>query len=168
MKTIRISAILMAGIMICASCGSKDDASTPTPTPSPTPVPENNLTDSIGTAERPQWTGIPSDWLDPTACQIVVVTQDELPVPVEDTDLLAAFMEDECRSVVSPRQEPNGKTAFTLTILPKADTQETGKDVELRYYSAHNKRIYIAQPFPFNPGETLGNLVTKGYQPILK
>lgn len=158
--------LLLTSILILASCGS--DGGEVVPVTPPAPTPENNLTDSIGTAERPQWATIAVDGLDPTTCQIVVVTQAELPVPVDDTDLLAAFIADECRAVASPCKEPNGKTAFTLTIQPKVEMQEIGLPVELQYYSAHNKRIYIAKPFAFTPGETLGSLTDNGYKLILK
>lgn len=146
---------LATAIMAFASCSSDD--------PNPSSGGDNGSDIGILVTERPDWTAIASDWLDPTACQIVVVTQDELPVTITADDMLAAFINNECRTVATPRTEANGKVAFTLTILPKIEAREIGADVELRYYSSQTKRIYTAKPFAFTPGETLGNLVSDGY-----
>lgn len=136
-----------------------------------TPIikPVNNLTDSIGNeTQQPAWVATDVELLNPSVAQIVVVTQGELPVPVKEEDLIAAFIGDECRAVAKPVVEPNGKIAFTLTILGKDDSGDDGKDVELRYYSKNNSRIYIAKPFAFVAGERLGDLNSNGYKVALK
>ncbi|MBQ0075306.1 MAG: hypothetical protein KBT34_14080 [Prevotella sp.] len=135
----------------------------------PTPKPYNNLTDSIGTVtQQPAWVATNVELLNPSVAQIVVVTQSELPVPVKEEDLIGAFVGGECRAVAKPVVEPNGKIAFTLTILGKDDADDDGKDVELRYYSKNNSRIYIAQPFAFIAGERLGDLNNSGYKVVLR
>ncbi|MBQ0073830.1 MAG: membrane lipoprotein lipid attachment site-containing protein [Prevotella sp.] len=147
MKKIILFAFLLSGLVL-AGCSNDDN-----PEPTPTPKPEyNNLRDSIGTAARPtDWNPVSETVLDPTNPDAIIVTQQEIPVPVDmQQDLMAAFVNGECRDVSAPYKEANGKIAFALTVMPRID-EATNFAIELRYYSKHNNRIYIATPFAFAP-----------------
>lgn len=53
-------------------------------------------------------------------------------------------------------------TYFALVVMTAVDAQGT-QNVELRYYSASNGRIYCSDPFVHSPGERLGSLTGAGY-----
>lgn len=167
MRNILYTICILAVTFVMAGCSDSDDYKPTSPT-DPSEKNENydNLRDSVGRAARP------TDWkvsyaTDPTNVQIITVTSEELPTVLDQTDLLAAFYGSECRAVSSPVTEANGKTAFTLVVMGRIDEESSAPiDLELRYFSQHNKRIYTSEKFRFRPGETLGSLNTGGYKPV--
>lgn len=163
MKKYFIYAFLL-GAMTLAGCGSDD---TEDPTPVPKPIPEyDNLRDSIGTATRPtDWVRLDIDKLNPTVKDVIIITSEEIPVPVDTSeDLVGAFVDGECRDVAAFYEEANGKVAAQLIVMPKKE-ESTSFSMELRYYSKHNKRIYLAAPFAFDSNATdHGSLTGSGYK----
>lgn len=167
MNKILYTFCILAFTCVMAGCSDNDDTFSPT---DPNEKKENydNLRDSIGSATRP------TDWTvtyatDPTNVQIITITSAELPTVLESEDLLAAFAGEECCAVAAPKNEANGKTAFTLVIMGRINDDSAAPiDLELRYFSQHNKRIYISEKLRFRPGETLGSLNTGGYKTVWK
>lgn len=162
-----ICILAITGMM--AGCSANDDNISSSPTdPKEKEEKYDNLRDSIGTATRP------TDWMvsfvsDPTNVQTITITTAELPTVLEPEDLLAAFSGNECRAVAYPKREANGKTAFTLVVMGRIDEEANAPiDLELRYFSQHNKRIYTSEKLRFRPGETLGSLNTGGYKAVWK
>lgn len=158
---------LMLGAMALTGCGSDDD-----PAPAPTPTPDkpegyDNLRDSVGLATRPtDWWGVDKSMLDISQPDRIVVTSKEIPVEVDkDNDLMGAFVNGECRTATGPVVEENGLVHFTLVVMPKVDESVSAINIELRYFSTRNKRIYTAEPFAFSAGTMQhGTLTGGGYQ----
>lgn len=153
------------GALALIGCGSDDDNIT---NGAPTPRPEgfNNLRDSVGTATRPaDWQETPISELDITAPDRIVITAQEVPVEIDPAnDLMAAFVNGECRAVTSAIKEGQ-QVHFTLVVMPKIEENASDIYIELRYFSAKNKRIYIAEPFPFVAGTMEhGTLTSGGHQ----
>lgn len=165
MKKILYAITILTFVFAMVGCSKDDEFVIPTPPDTPdTPEDYDNLRDSIGTATRPtDWTGPITT--DPTSVQTITITSAELPTVVEDEDMLAAFCGNVCRAVTTPVHESNGKTAFTLVVMAMIDEATTAPiDLELRYYSLHNKRIYTSNKIRFRPGVTLGSLNNGGYK----
>lgn len=172
MKKIFYTICILAVTCLMAGCSSNNDDTPTAPNQTTTGNEEketyDNLRDSVGTATRPtNWTvGYTTD---PTNVQIITVTSEVLPTVLEYDDMLAAFNGEECRAVATPKDEANGKTAFTLVIMGRIDEESNAPvDLELRYFSQHNKRIYTSEKLRFRPGETLGSLNTGGYKTAWK
>lgn len=158
--------IFLFGILFSAMAltGCNDDVVEPSPKPDPG---YDNLRDSIGNATRPtDWIATELGMLDQTLIDRIVVTEDEIPVPVDvEEDLMAAFVNGECRAQAMPQIVANNKKAFMMNVMQKMEGESSNLDIELRYYSNHNKRIYIAAPFAFEPGSmNHGSLSYGGYQ----
>lgn len=159
----------LLGLFALAACGGSDDELTSGENGEQKPpfTLEENLRDSVGSATRPtSWIPIDMALLDPTTSDRIVVTSAEIPVPLDmEEDLMAAFVNGECRDVASPVLEANEKVAFSLVVLPRIDEDLTSLPIELRYYSKHNNRIYIAESFPFDPASVNhGSLNGSGYK----
>lgn len=149
---------LGATLTMCGCHKSDDEPSIPTPKPD-----YNNLRDSVGTATRPtDWTATIDELLDKTEIDRVVVTSDEIPVLVDlDNDVMAAFVNGECRAVSKP-VAVNGKAVFDMNVMHRMEGETADIAVELRYFSQHNKRIYIAVPFAFASGYEIHGSITHG------
>lgn len=166
MKKTLYTLCILAITCMMAGCSNDDNSVTPI-VPNEKTEDYDNLRDSIGTATRPDWVAISAT--DPTNVQTITITSAELPTILEAEDVLAAFVDEECRAVAYPKREANGKTAFSLVVMGRIDEDATIPiDLELRYYSLHNKRIYISGKIRFRPGETLGSLNSGGYTAMWK
>lgn len=173
MRKIFYTICILAVTCVMAGCSSNNDDTPNAPATNQTTGNDeqekyDNLRDSVGTATRPtNWTV--NYTTDPTNFQIITITSEELPTVLEQDDLLAAFYGEECRAVATPKAEANGKTAFTLLVMGRIDEESNAPiDLELRYFSQNNKRIYISEKLRFRPGETLGSLNTGGYKTAWK
>lgn len=160
--------LAIGATLLVAGCHHDDDDNPVVP---PTPKPDyENLRDSVGTATRPtDWISTSEALLDKTEIDRVVVTSDEIPVPVDiQNDVMAAFVNGECRAVSTP-VVTNGKAVFDMNVMHKMEGETADIAVELRYFSQHNKRIYIAAPFAFASGyEIHGSITHGGYKPEWK
>ena len=150
MKKIILAMIMLAGPFALAACDNEEEGGGDV-----TEVPEE-------ITERP------TDWvvqqnLNPTTAQPVIVTSEGLPAEISKDDLLAAFIDGKCHAVSAPVTDDFG-TYFTLVVMT-ADDAEGAQQVELRYYSAADHRIYYSDPFTQSPGERLGSLTEGGYAP---
>ena len=119
---------------------------------------------------RPAWTEV-TQGVVPQGMYIIMdadglPTVDGVRISVHTDDLLAAFVEGECRGVSKPYAEIDGKTHFYLKV--RSTEADTGSvSVELRYYSALRQHIFTSQTFSFVANDNLGTL-DEGYQPIWK
>lgn len=171
----------MLGALTLIGCGgddiiyidSKTDPVKPDPVkPDPSkPDGYDNLRDSVGTATRPtDWKAVDIVELDPTQYDRIVVTSNEIPVEIDlNQDIMGVFINGECRDFALPVVEATGKTVFKFVVMPKIDESPGSINIELRYFSAKNKRIYIAEPFSFSNGTmSHGTLSGEGYKAIWK
>ena len=142
-------------LMTIASCallllatGCKKDEPKPQPEPAPSFVSDK---------ERPTWAA-PEDY-DYTSSMTAVIAVDLItPYPeqaadfiVEEQDLIAAFIGDECLGVASPDDN-----YFYLYI---ASPSSNSAAVTLRYYSAHYKNLFEAKDaFPYSNDSHLGSV----------
>lgn len=166
MKKIFIYALLL-GALTLAGCGGDDIVVEGSGTTQEKPEGYDNLRDSVGTSTRPtDWQAVPLSQLDITSPDRIVLTSLELPVDIDlANDLMGAFVDGECRAVTSAVVEHSDLIHFTLIVMPKIDENLTSINIELRYFSAKNKRIYIAEPFAFSPGSMQhGTLTGGGYK----
>ncbi len=164
MRKIFSRLLILAGILLLAGCSKDDFNNEEEPVTPPVPADYDNLRDSLGTATRPtDW--IPVAELDPTSIQLLTITEKELPTDITAEDLLAAFVGSECRAVSEvDTVEDKTLSFFSMVIQSALEQSDTEQNVQLRYYSLHNRRIYIADEFPFVPGEILGSLNDGGYK----
>lgn len=128
----------------------------------------------VASASRPVWQidwtwndGSP-DWQDPASTQFecsmnVLVELDDCFLPYSTVgDKMAMFINGECRGV-SFRNVIDGERVLFL-IHVKGRSEETSQHMELRYYSAGMKQLFIDYNMPmFSPG----NLMDEAHQLIL-
>ena len=116
--------------------------------------PQQNLN---GDVARPTWT-VPEDY-DYTSSMTAVIkvaslngqiVNDQM---VNDSDVLAAFIGDECRGIAT-----YDSGLFYLYIAGP------GESVTLRYWSAHYKNLFATQPIPFVNDTQLGS-TAEPYKP---
>lgn len=166
MKKIFLYALLF-GALTLAGCSGDDNVIDDVGNTPEKPDGYDNLRDSVGTSVRPtDWHAVPMSQLDITQPDRIVLTSKEVPVDIDLTnDLMGAFVDGECRTVTSAVKEENELVHFTLVVMPKVDENASAMNIELRYFSAKNKRIYIAEPFAFRAGTMQhGTLADGGYQ----
>lgn len=95
--------------------------------------------DFTGNASVPSWTD-PDKSVYPMSMTAVVRLSPVLETLAADGDMMAAFIGGECRGVAKKVMN-DGVRLFFLHV--KAPSSENG-DVELRYYSAAAKRVYVS------------------------
>ena len=95
--------------------------------------------DFTGNASVPSWTD-PDKSVYPMSMTAVVRLSPVLETLAADGDMMAAFIGGECRGVAKKVMN-DGVRLFFLHV--KAPSSESG-DVELRYYSAAAKRVYVS------------------------
>jgi hypothetical protein len=104
---------------------------------------------------------IPMDWvvqgLDtyPNSFTAIVDLPDNLAVYAQDEDLVAAFIDDECRGVGNLVKSDDGtKRVYIVTVR---GTATENRDIVFRYYSTLNAYLYQAKtPIPFVIDGTYG------------
>lgn len=113
--------------------------------------------DSVGTATKP------SDWvvisdIDPTGLMLVTMDAAHMPATVNEDDCLSAFVGKECRGVVSPKLDTDSTMRFSIVVNQCADEDcAEGQDVQLRYYSAVQHRIFLSESFKYQQSGILGS-----------
>lgn len=95
--------------------------------------------DFTGNASVPSWTD-PDKSVYPMSMTAVVRLSPVLETLAADGDMMAAFIGGECRGVAKKVMNDGVRLFF---IHVKAPSSESG-DVELRYYSAAAKRVYVS------------------------
>lgn len=95
--------------------------------------------DFTGNASVPSWTD-PDKSVYPMSMTAVVRLSPVLETLATDGDMMAAFIGGECRGVAKKVMNDGVRLFF---IHVKAPSSESG-DVELRYYSAAAKRVYVS------------------------
>ena len=95
--------------------------------------------DFTGNASVPSWTD-PDKSVYPMSMTAVVRLSPVLETLAADGDMMAAFIGGECRGVAKKVMNDGVRLFF---IHVKAPSSENG-DVELRYYSAAAKRVYVS------------------------
>jgi hypothetical protein len=127
------------------------------------------------TAERPNWkidwssNDDRPDWQEPDPTKfecsmdlVVFLDDDYLPYS-SDNDMLAVFINDECRCVSYRNVMNDGGVTYLLHI--KGSSEEVGKSMELRYYCENLHYMSIPHWSPlFEPN----NLMASVYQLILR
>lgn len=140
------SIILCALLLLAAGC--KKDPGTD---------PENPQKNLNGDVARPTWT-VPEDY-DYTSSMTAVIKVTSLngqmvnDSVVNDSDLLAAFIGEECRGIAT-----YDSGLFYLYIAGP------GEAVTLRYWSAHYKNLFAAEPIPFVNDTQVGS-TAEPYKP---
>lgn len=162
MKNIKIM-MLTAVLTLMWGCSSDDDGN------------ENNGNNSTSVSSpKPTWAInwssdiTPPDWQDPDVTKyecsmdmLITLSKDITPYST-DGDLMALFMNGECRGVGYRNVMSDGSVAFLLHV--KGSSEEAEKLLELRFYCDSLHYLSIKkQAYPFTPN----NLMDETYQAVL-
>ena len=105
-----------------------------------------------------------TDYL-PQCCMILVMSEDDMPLNVDDGDRLGAFSGDKCLGIACPEMQPNGKRYFFLQILQDcADEYNTDIHIVLKYHSAVTNFVYRSSEIMYGNQSILGSY-KESYQP---
>ena len=155
--------LCVLSMLTLTACGGGDDDDTYTPsTPEPTVGPVSGKdTSAKGSVSSPSWMANTDD-IDPTNFMMISICADDLPVQnVSEADLMAAFVDDDCRAVVKYKEEQNGSMYYHLLVNSKtADEQKSSVQIVLQYYSNDMKKIYATPSITFDVGTSLGGFTT--------
>lgn len=161
MKTKLLILVSCTLLLLAAGCKNDKDKE-----------PETTLT---GNVSRPTW-AVSTDY-DYTSSMTAVVKVTNLNGQivneqiVNENDLLAAFIGDNCVGVASPDTQTG---LFFLYITAPNEQMENGQMVNdqmvnLKYYSAHYKNIFeAADAFPFQNDTNLGTIAEPFVPALLK
>lgn len=127
---------------------------------------DKSITGTLNKCERPVWTIVDNVTY---SSMTVLVDEYSLPCAVSASDVLASFVNGECRGVVGPvYDEGEGYWRFNLHVCStNADEQSpTVPNVEVRYYSAGQGGVYVSSTnITYSDGSILGkNLKGQGYR----
>lgn len=126
-------------------------------------------------AERPDWEVDWSsdvarpDWQEPDptkfeySMDLMVTLEDNFLKYSSDNDMLAVFINDECRGVSYRNVMKDGGVTYLLHV--KGSSEEVGKQMELRYYC--DMLHYMSIP-GWTPSFEPNNLMTSAYQLVLR
>ncbi len=115
--------------------------------------------------DKPSWVTVGNLSLSQMA---VMVDQYGVPAAVQENDLLAAFVGEECRGVVSAFKDAENKWRFNLVVFAtSSDTDLSKLQFTLRYYSTAQGGTYTSQPIPYQDNAILGSN-TEGFVPTWK
>lgn len=161
MKYLTYMFAILASTLVLAGCSS-DDGSSPAPTPDPKPDPEKP-DPTPGTATRPtEWLS----WQEAIGTdfnpQSMTITCDATGIEfdVDDQDLIASFINGECRGCDYPH-EVEGKKLFFLPVqLRNSDDRTKPIYVTFRYYSHKGTKMYIADTKEFTYDAHWGSVGT--------
>lgn len=117
----------------------------------------------------------PTDWVSMTAethnlgLSSMMITVQTTDLPDEwcnNEDMLAAFVDDECRVVVQSAITDQGMQWLMLNV-PSLVSDEDKSDVliELRYYSSKQEKVFKAKPLSYKADSWEGSVVSGGYEP---
>lgn len=127
MKLIKLIFILIFGSLIFTACGNDDDD----------PAEEKDYT-----KPKPEWiVSNPNQY--PVSMTAIVSLPGDLTQDISDGDLLAAFINGECRGIANSVKVENTSLYY---VLVKADSEENGK-VQFKYYNTKKSYLYETEPF---------------------
>lgn len=127
-------------------------------------------------AQRPNWEIDWSsdvarpDWQEPDptkfecSMDLMATLDDSFLKYSSDNDLLAVFLNDECRGVSYRNVMKNGGVTYLLHV--KGSSEEVGQPMELRYY-CDNLHL-MSSPTSWRPTFEPNNLMTSAYQWVLR
>ncbi len=164
MKTIKLMTLMMAALATTWGCSSdsndnEEQWSNSTFAPSAQPT---WAVDWTSTATAPDWKNPDPTRFDGPSMSFLVDLDEELTRNSTSEDIMAAFINNECRGVSRRHEWPNGSVSFLLTL--KGSGIEAKKPVELRYYcdKLHHMNT-VSSIMQFVPG----NILNKDYMTIL-
>lgn len=147
----------MAALCLACSCSSDDD--------------DEKGFNLIGSTSRPSWQidwtwhDATPQWKDPLSTQyecsmnmLVYLSEEFMPYTTDD-DVMAVFINDECRGVSYRNVTSDGYALFLLLV--KGNSEEAAHDMQLRYYCSGMKQMFVSNSVPpFMPN----NLMEDTYQ----
>ena len=147
------SIILCALLLLAAGCKPKEE-----------PVdPQTNLN---GNVARPTWT-VSEDY-DYTSSMTAVIKIETLngqivnDQMVNDSDLLAAFVGEECRGIATY----DGGLFYLFIAGPNEQSSITNDQLTIKYWSAHYTNLFVSDPITFVNDAQLGS-IAEPYKPAL-
>lgn len=82
--------------------------------------------------------------------QTIELEASAMPVPNPDKkDKVAVFINDECRDVTHPYDDPSGDTYAHLTVRIHENEEGQNLNVEMRYHSNASGAVYRSESFRF-------------------
>lgn len=134
MRLIELIFILIFSSLIFTGCGNDEDD----------PTEEKNYT-----KPKPEWiVSNPNQYS--VSMTAIVSLPDDLTQDISEGDLLAAFINGECRGISN---RVKVEDAFLFYVLVKANSEENGK-VQFKYYNTKKSYLYETQPFLNYDSET--------------
>lgn len=155
----RIITFLLTAVVLLASCSSDDNVETPTKASNPY---DESITGTVNSCERPDWKKIQGLSY---SSMSVFIDEYGIPCQLSEGDIVAAFINGECRGVAYPIYDSSqGYWRFNLSVCSTpADEGRSGIKVGIRYYSALNKGFFESVTFDYLDGVCIGeNLKGKG------
>ncbi len=172
--------MLAAALTLAWGCSSSDDDELPEvvePEPEPEPEPEliATFTATEGQPAWPvdwSWHDEAPDWRAPDAANFefrmyaVLQLDYNYQTYSSDDDLMAFFINEECRGVSMRNVTSDGSIFFPIIVL--GNNEEINANMTISYYCAGMKQIFtISAPWFFTPDLTIGNendyIFTFGY-----
>lgn len=173
MKTTKIL-MLMAALTLAWGCTSSDDDEPNVPTVAPQVEEEKPLQligSTFATSAQPAWSidwtanDAAPNWEEPMSSrfdcsmQLYIEQDEELGNYSSDDDVMAIFINGECRGVSYRNVLKDGEVAYVLHV--KGSSEETNAAMEMRYYSAGLHQLFVDTCMPpFVPN----NLMDKAHQ----
>lgn len=162
----KVLGLAILPVLMLVACSKNDDGGNTPPEPVP-PVPvDTTKVDTLSYDARPtDWTVATEQ--DPALFMILVTkltdakwdssSSSNIFNPSDD-DLVAAFVNGECRGCAAPKKEYGIYRAY-LTIHSTEDEPYSHPKVEIRYYSANLKHIFTAKDgLTYTNGECVGSV----------
>lgn len=157
--------ILASCVLLLCATGCKKDKNKKDDN---TPI--SNSETLVGKVSAPSWTASSDyDYNSSMTAIVKVNLAEQFPDRASDfeltgNDMLAAFIDGQCVGV----SQPQDGLFFLFITEPVTASSTSGKQVTLRYYSAHYKNLFeAADVFPFENDARQGT-VTEPYVPELK
>ena len=120
------------------------------------------MVDWTSTDSKPDWKNPDPTKFDPNSSMSYLVELDEeLTRYSTDNDLMAVFINEECRGVSTRNLSASGKVRFLLHV--KGTGVEAGQPLKVYYYCDKLHSLSILPTFAFVPG----NLISKTFSTIL-
>ena len=147
---------LLLTVLLATAC-SKDDSS-------------DNPGENIPLTD---WTPISGDQYPMgLSSMMITINTADFPATADVNDKLAAFVTAVCSDTTTTlcRATANFEGEWAMINVPSliSDENATSVSIELRYYSAQNRRIYTAESFDYRADSWLGSVVTGGFKPNWK